>query len=553
MPQEQPTPLFATRTLLLLALTLLLTLASTAAASAQEWTYRVRPGDNLWDLGIRYLKADVPWERLKAHNQVIDPYHLSPGKTLKFPVAWLRVEPAPARVVAVRGRVEVVRADSSPQPVAEGAQLLIGSLLRTGPDASVTLLFADDSRLQLRENSELRLDQLSRYGQTGMVDTRLRLQQGRSSSQVTPARGPASRYVIDTPTATSSVRGTVFRVSAGSANTTAATEVLEGKVQVSNRHGQQSVDAGYASASTSAGQAPAAAQPLLPAPVLEDAQTRLPPLPLLAAWQPVSGATGYRAEVVRAEALDVLLFALDTVEREVRINDLPSGKLRLLVRAVSRDGIEGLDSSHDFDIPDQPVPPLTIAPRHDQRLNLARPRFEWTAAPGADSSVLQIATDAEFRSVVMETATGDTRKRADTDLAPGTYYWRVASRDGSGHQGRYGQALLLRITDEPIDPELEAPEAAKGQLTFRWQAGTPDQRYRVQIDRRGDFLHPLLDQQVEQPEVTVKRPWRGKLHIRVQYVEDDGYAGPFSPAQQIQLPCRLCYPLGAGALLLLAL
>ncbi|WP_426806028.1 FecR domain-containing protein, partial [Stenotrophomonas sp. SrG] len=87
--------------------------------------------------------------------------------------------------------------------------------LITGADARMTLAFADDSRLQLREHSHLRLDQLSRYGHTGKVDTRLRLEQGRSSNRVTPAKGPASRNNIDAPTATSSVRGTQIRVRAG--------------------------------------------------------------------------------------------------------------------------------------------------------------------------------------------------------------------------------------------------------------------------------------------------------------------------------------------------
>ncbi len=53
-----------------------------------------------------------------------------------------------------------------------------------------------------------------------------------------------------------------------------------------------------------------------------------------------------------------------------------------------------------------------------------------------------------------------------------------------------------------------------------------------------------------QPQVSFKRPWSGTLHVRVQYIDDDGHAGEFSPAQQIPLPCRLCYGAGGGALLL---
>ncbi len=72
-------------------------------AAAQDWNYRVRPGDTLWDLGGLYLKADVPWQQLQQHNRIDNPYRLPPGGLLRFPVSWLRVEPAPARVLAVRG------------------------------------------------------------------------------------------------------------------------------------------------------------------------------------------------------------------------------------------------------------------------------------------------------------------------------------------------------------------------------------------------------------------------------------------------------------------
>lgn len=181
-----------------------------AAAGAQDWNYRVRPGDTLWDLGGVYLKANVPWQQLQQHNRIDNPYRLPPGQLLRFPIGWLRVEPVPARVLAVRGKVELIAADGSAnRPLRAGEQLHIGDSVQTLADASATLEFADASRLQLREYSRLRLDQLSRYGRTGMVDTRVRLQQGRASNRVTPARGPASRYIIDAPTATSRDRKSV--------------------------------------------------------------------------------------------------------------------------------------------------------------------------------------------------------------------------------------------------------------------------------------------------------------------------------------------------------
>lgn len=522
-----------------------------AIAGAQDWNYRVRPGDTLWDLGGLYLKPSVRWQQLQQHNRIDNPYQLPPGQLLRFPISWLRTEPAPARVLSVRGKVELSGADgTATRALQAGEQLHIGDTVETEGDSSITLEFADASRLQLREYSRLRLDQLSRYGHTGMVDTRLRLQQGRASNRVTPARGPASRYIIDAPTATSSVRGTVFRVSAGDTGHVGATEVLQGKVQVGNPHGQRLVRPGQSTRSSSADAAPAAVSALLPAPALRNDALRLAPLPTLLAWEPVTGADHYRVEVVQAATPEILLFATSTADTRLAIGDLPPGQLRLLLRAVDAHGVEGLDASADFELSDQPPPPLTVSPLHGQTINSDRPRFRWSQAPGARSSVLQIAAEPSFRQPLQEQATHATDLRLAQPLPPGQYYWRVASRDAEGHQGRYGQALPLQLSNEPVDPALQPPEAAHGELTLRWQAGSEGQRYRVQVDRRGDFKAPLIDETVAQPQVSFKRPWSGTLHVRVQYIDDDGHAGEFSPAQQIPLPCRLCYGAGGGALLL---
>lgn len=548
-----PTPRALRLTTLLRIVLAALSLACAGSAAAQDWTYHARPGDTLWDLGTRYLKPSISWQELQSYNVVADPYRLPTGQVLRFPIAWLRVEPAPARVLAVRGPVQVVDGNGHGQPARQGMQLQIGSEVSTGSDASITLAFADDSHLQLRENSQLRLDQLSSYGATGMVDTRLRLQRGRSSNRVTPARGPASRYMITAPTATSSVRGTVFRVSAGGDGPAAATEVVQGRVQVGNPRGQRLVAAGQAAASTAGRDLPMQALP--PAPRLEPATLRVEPLPLLADWQALPEASGgYRVEVVRADTPEILLFARNVDEPRVQIDALPPGRLRLLVRAVTAEGIEGHDAEHDFEVADTLPPPVTLWPLHGQHLQQARPRFEWAVVPGASGSVLQVAREPQFRQPLLEQAGTGNRLRAATDLPAGDYYWRVASRDAQGRTGAYGQPLPLHISDTPVDPQWQSPQSARGQLTLRWQAGLPGQRYHVQIDRRDDFSQPLLDQELAAPEVSLKQPWRGgTLFMRVRYIDDDGYAGPYSPVQQLQLPCRLCYGAGAAALLLLAL
>lgn len=525
----------------------LLCLATPVMGATQDWTYRVRPGDNLWELSGRYLKPGTEWQRLGQHNDVADPYALPPGKTLRFPIAWLRVQPAPARVIGLRGEVSLQTTGRATLSVHDGMLLPIGTVLQTGTDSSVTVQFADGSQMQVRENSRVRFDRLARYGATGMVDTRVRLEQGRTSSEVTPAKGPASRYIIQTPTGTSSVRGTRFRVATGDRSQLAATEVLRGVVQVDNRRGQRLLRPGQASR-LPPDEAPLG-DVLLPAPPIDDAHTRFEQSPYLLAWHAVPGAVAYRVEAVEANSRQVLRFAHQTEQTRLALTALPAGDLVILVRAIAATGIEGEDAERTITVPASPAPPLTVRPVQGQQLATAQPRFQWTRNPEAGSTVLQLARDADFQELLFERATTATRLRAPTKLAAGDYFWRVASRDTDGHQGPFGQALSLRISDTPDATPLQSPETAKGKLTLRWQSGEPGQRYRVQLARRLDFEKRLLDRTLEQPQISLPRPRGGRWYVRVQTIDDDGYAGPFSPPQELTLPCRLCYA-GGGAMLL---
>jgi len=234
----------------------------------------------------------------------------------------------------------------------------------------------------------------------------------------------------------------------------------------------------------------------------------------------------------------------------LRSDSLSPGAYRLLVRAVTADGVEGEDAQAAIAVADAPAPPLTIRPAQGETVSSARPRFEWTRNPQASATVLQIARDASFREVLAEQSTNGTRLRPEQSLVPGDYFWRVASRGMQGQRGAFGQPLSMAITDEPVTAGMQAPITRKGQLTIRWQQSQSAQRYRVQVSRDPAFSRLLLDREVEVPEVTLDRPSAGTWHIRVQRIEDDGYAAPFSVPQEFKLPCRMCY-FGGGALLLL--
>lgn len=518
------------------------------SATAADWIYRVRPGDNLWDLASAHLKPEVPWSRLQAYNRVQHPRHLPPGQRLRFPVEWLRVQPERVRVVAVRGAVQVAT-DGRARARAGTVDMRIATdgWVETGENASATVEFADGSRLLLAGRSRIVFDRLSSFGRTGMVDSEVRLQRGRATHRVAPQDGPAARYDVSTPSATSSVRGTRFRVAYEDGRET--TEVVEGHVGVDGESGSAELRAGYGSRNDGSVRARA----LLPAPELP--ATAFDSLPILLEWPSVPGANGYQIDVVRADAPEVQLFEATASSPKAGIGALPPGRHLIRVRAVDADGIAGLDASLPIEVPEGPAPPLTIRPANAEVSYLPRPQFEWSRSEGAEGAHIQIARDASMGDLVQEVDSASTRARPTAPLSPGTYWWRVAARDARGRLGLFGSALPFEVREMPSDAQIAGPSVKDGELVLRWRSVPEIPRYRVEVSRHTDLRDPVIDTTVDTPELHMKKPRGGRWYVRVHALDEDGEAMALGSIQEIRLPCRLCYVGGAAsvALLLLAL
>jgi len=138
---------------------------------ASTWMYTVKPGDSLWTICAKYTDHPMCWKDLAQSNQLTKPDTLNPGMKLLLPINWLKVKPARAHIVATNGQVELLRQGSSQwRNLVPDLALDIGDRLRTN-QGNATLRFADGSTLVVKRQSEVLMDQLSRYRQTGMVDT----------------------------------------------------------------------------------------------------------------------------------------------------------------------------------------------------------------------------------------------------------------------------------------------------------------------------------------------------------------------------------------------
>ena len=537
---------------------LLLALLGAAPASAADWIYRVRPGDTVWDLARAHLRAEVPWQRLQEHNAIADPARLAPGSRMGFPVQWLRVRPAKARVVAVEGAATASDSGhfNDARPVAADMQFDAGAALRTSPGASLTLAFADGSRLRLHGDSELQLDRLSAYGSTGMVDTRMRLQRGRVTSSARRSRGPASRFVVDTAGLMSSVRGTEFRVAVDEGGHSRS-EVVEGRVAVSGSGREVLVAAGRGTVSD-AQRRPIAPVRLLPAPDLAAWPAQLARVPAPLSWPAVEGARGYRLQVSAGEEFLTLLQDERVEQPQASFRARAEGRVFARVRAIDGHGLEGLDATRPLDVAAQPAPPFVVAPQEGDTAAGPRPRLRWTQSPDeALSYRVQVATTPDFQApLVSEAGVRKPVLRVPQDLANGDYYWRVGATDAQGRDGPFGDPVRFAVQPAGAGPALGA-EPADGALRVSWPAtGEDGQRYRFQASRKADFGAIEVERMLDAHHVELSGLRSGTWYLRVQAVDDDGFEHPFGPAQTVRLgcvPCRVLAGAGGVALVLLAL
>lgn len=513
-----------------------------------DWLYRIAPTDTLIGLSSSYLAPPYGWRDLQRLNRVPDPLRLQPGSTLRMPVKWLRREAAVAEALHVQGEALVVRGGESPRPVQAGESLRTGDVLRTGAGASLTLRFADGSRLLARPDSEVRLERLLVLGRSGLADTRLQLERGSVDSIVVPQKGRSGGYEIRTPTVNLGVRGTEFRAQADPQQAASRVEVLAGRVAAASGR-EIKVDAGFGSVAA-AGQPPQPPRRLLQPPALPAGPIRLERIPLRLSWPPVSGVAAYRAQILAEGEPERLLLDGRFTEPAARWADLPDGRYRLRVRAIDADGLEGLDASTPLVIKARPEPPFTSQPTADARVYGESAAFAWTRPAAAARYRVQIADDAEFTRLRVDDATL-AEPRLQVALPPGRYHWRLASIAADGDQGPFGDAQAFTQRAIPPSPAAEPPQVADGRLVFRWQAATAGESFDVQVARDAEFKQIVREERTAQASLTLTDPPSGRYYLRVRTVDPDGFAGPYGGVQQIDVPMSRWWMLIPPALLLL--
>jgi PKD repeat protein len=142
------------------------------------------------------------------------------------------------------GTVEVQqRGNDGFEPGTEGQSLHEGDTVRTGPDGRANIEYFDDSVKRLDYDSTFTLTTLETlHNQDGSKVILSEQSEGNSYNRVAELTDSASRFEVETPTATASAQGTVYALIVGDGGTTVA--VLDGEVRTTGQGGSVDVPAG---------------------------------------------------------------------------------------------------------------------------------------------------------------------------------------------------------------------------------------------------------------------------------------------------------------------
>ncbi len=400
-------------------------------AYGKDWVYTVRSGDTLWGLCIEYTDHKNCWQKIGPYNKVKYPKALAPGTRINFPTEWLKNAPAKAEIIFIQGKVFVLKNQTSQSVGTSGFGIInttsateqtnkkriakvgdkldINTHIETLDNSSATLKFADESILSLEENSTLKLDVLSRYKSSGMVDTRVNLRYGAAKTKV-PKRTPASHFSVSTPSAIAAVRGTNFRVMSTDGDTPfTLSEVYEGAVGIGTPNKlnvartEILVNQGFGLRADK-GKTLSIPLPLSPAPKFKktpEVQT----FPIAINWNSQDKVEKYRVDILNDNKRDMLIRSLFTQDTFTEIANLNTGCYRIRVSAYDTNNLQGYAKEKRIcATPALQIPTLNNKIKKDKNTLLV----SWSLVEGAKSYRLEASHSKNFNAILLSQETSNT-------------------------------------------------------------------------------------------------------------------------------------------------
>ncbi len=496
-----------------------------------QWSYTVQPGDTFDSLAQTMLANGISASRLLQHNSLEKSEDLKSGDTLTIPLSWLQRQPDPARVTSVSGQVFILSGRDGNK-----RSLIPGMLVRVGDDVishsgSATIELADGSVVRLSPSSRLSFNRLTRYGKTGMVDTRLRLNSGEVETQVKPIMEDGSRFEITTPSAVAAVRGTMFTLKTDPAGTDL--RVTDGKVAFGPEGKTKIIPEGY-SASVSLGTtSDMSIRRLPPAPEFKPFPTRLTSLPEILSWKS-NGAQEYRINVFDADSGRWLQSAT-TGETEYDLALLDNGDYRIQLAALDARGIAGMPGVLDVEVDLQARAAKLLYPEAGATAGDDMPEFRWELQGQNEVARVEIADDKSFSNVIATSEWAPEKQALPSrPLSPGQYYWRVVTEAGGNSVATSeARAVVINGTLPPV--RIISVNYVDKQVRVFWEKVDTAAEYRLQLSEEPGFRNIIKEAELADTTAALRLIPGRRYFVRLKALSDGPLESRWGPGRELFL------------------
>lgn len=319
-------------------------------------------------------------------------------------------------------------------PAHRGMAIAIGDAISTGEDGFVSLLFVDESVVNLQPSSELIVTQVECNGDLG-CKIELHAERGTFQTSVEKRLDQGNAFNISTPYATAAVRGTVFDVDVSSGSMT--TGVTKGNVDVASPLGLVNVPENFGS-KVLPDEPPSAPIALLSAPELLPGAARFDQGGVLS-WQQLADASEY---LVSVNQNNNAVYQTRSTEQEHLLEPLDLGSYVLMLRAIDENGLKGQSSSRAFDIVTvngDAQGPAVNSVLQDEEFMV----FVGKSDTDATLVELQLSTNAAFEPLIsIDMPTG---QPISADRVDNIIYVRARSVLSNTEVSEYGPTLRIPV------------------------------------------------------------------------------------------------------------
>ena len=128
-------------------------------------------------------------------------------------------------------------------------------------------------------------------------------------------------------------------------------------------------------------------------------------------------------------------------------------------------------------------PPVLISPTNEETVKSGSFSFQWNPVYGASENQIQVSTDTNFTSTVIDETVTTTYHTPTTTLSAGTYYWRLRTEDSYGNQSAWSEVRSFIVATEPgVAPSAPigvTPTTGDGEVTISWDRVTDATSYNI--------------------------------------------------------------------------